>query len=88
MKTNIVVRTVLWVIASGLWLVTGIAGLVFFLRLTLAIPTMFSADTSRPTDTVMENAFNVGSTASPYAIVATICAAAWTVYCKSQAARN
>lgn len=75
-------------IAIGLWLVTGIAGLVFFLRLTLAIPTMFSADTSRPTDAVMENAFNVGSTASPYAIMATICAIVWTVYCKSQAARN
>lgn len=88
MKTTSVVRTVLWVIAIGLWLVTGIAGLVFFLRLTLAIPTMFSADTSRPSDTVMEHAFNVGSTASPYAIIATICAVAWTAYCKSQATKN
>ena len=88
MKANIVVRTVLLVIAIGLWLVTGIAGVVFFVRLTLAIPTAFSADTSRPSDTVMENAFNVGSTASPYAIMATICAIAWTVFCKSQAAKS
>ncbi len=88
MKANFVVKTVLWVIAIGLWLVTGIAGLVFFVRLTLAIPTAFSADTSRPNDAVMENAFNVGSTASPYAIMATICAVAWTVFCKSQAAKS
>lgn len=88
MKANFVVKTVLWVIAIGLWLVTGIAGLVFFVRLTLAIPTAFSADTSRPTDTVMENAFSIGSTASPYAIMATICAIAWTMFCKSQAAKS
>lgn len=84
MKANFVVKSVLWVIAVGLWLVTGIAGLVFFIRLTLAIPTAFSADTSRPTDTVMENAFNIGSTSSTFA---TICAVAWTMYCKSQSAK-
>jgi heme/copper-type cytochrome/quinol oxidase subunit 2 len=88
MKTNSVVRTVLWVIAIGLWLVTGIAGLVFFVRLTLAIPTAFSAVTTRPSDTAMENAFNIGSTASPYAIMTTLCAIAWTMFCKSQAARS
>jgi hypothetical protein len=88
MKSKPAVQVTLWVIAIGLWLVTGIAGLVSFLRLTLAIPTAFSADTSRPSDTVMENAFNVGSTATPYAIMATICAVAWTVFCKSQAAKN
>lgn len=88
MKSSRVVQIILWVCAIGLWIITGIAGLVFFVNVLGGVWTP-TGNSDRPRiDALLDNAMKVGSTSSTFAIVATVCAVGWTLYCKTQATKS
>lgn len=87
MKRNSDVQKTLWLIAIGLWLVTGVSVVALAFRMVGDTSTIFS-DNAQVNVTGIENGFTFASSVLPLAIIVTICAIAWTVFCKSQAAKS
>jgi hypothetical protein len=69
------VKVVLAVLAGGLWVVVGVSGFFFFVKVLTGVWSAAATDPSR--DAMIENLFNIGQTSSIFAIFATIAAVLW-----------